>query len=176
MVNLYTKSGIVVDIESEALRKSDGSLVSNATPEMWKAEGWKPYKVPKTAKVKLEKTLAETREEILREARNYYLERKDRLVFEGTSYLLSEISSDIEDLREFVQVMKDEDKVMFLGEFYVTKDWLSRLFLDMRKHKFACFQNFSKHFKEISYCLKTKESLLSYDYTKGYPQVPKFTV
>lgn len=162
MVNLYTKNGIVVDVESEVLRKSDGHIVTNATRDMWEAEGWLPY-VPKPIPSP-EPTVRSTRESVLSEA-EAFAETKSRQVWIDDE-LVDTGNLRLDEYRILVKALADSDWLPFMGK-KATKKFLLVFLESLDLLRCKCLRILFEHQENIKK-LETVEDLNSYDYTAGY--------
>lgn len=172
MTNLYAKNGITVDIGLEALKKSDGSIVTNASKEMWEAEGWKPYKAPVYKEpVKVELTISEVRDQILEEIRNYYEDRKNRVTI-NEEFVTADDFSTLSEIESFIDGMTDLDSVEFMSKEMPKKKFLE-FRQELQRYRYLCYTMCKLHQRLVGE-LKDKKDLLAYDYTKGYPEILKF--
>lgn len=171
MTNFYTKNGTTVDIGQEFLRKSDGSVVSNAPRELWEAEGWKPYKAPEYKQVKIEPTISEIRVQILGEIRNYYEDRKSRVLV-NEELVTGEDYETLAEVENFIDGMTDLDTVEFMSK-EISKPKLLEFKQALSRYKYLCYTVCKLHQKQVK-GFKSKKELLVYDYTIGYPEVLKF--
>jgi len=171
MTNLYTKNGITVDVALEALKKSDGGIVTNAPREMWEAEGWKPYEAPRYEQVEVEPTISEIRDQILGEIRNYYEDRKSRVLV-NEELVTGEDYETLAEVENFIDGMTDLDTVEFMSK-EISKPKLLEFKQALSRYKYLCYTVCKLHQKQVK-GLKSKKELLVYGYTIGYPEVLKF--
>lgn len=167
----YTKNGITVDIGLEALKKSDGGIVTNAPREMWEAEGWKPYKAPEYKQIETEPTISEIRDQILGEIRSYYEDRKSR-VSVNEEFATGEDYETLAEVENFIDGMTDLDTVEFMSK-EISKPKLLEFKQALSRYKYLCYTMCKLHQRLVGE-LKDKKDLLAYDYTKGYPEILKF--
>lgn len=183
---LYQKGNKKINIETAVLFREDGSIVTNATPEMWEAEGWSKYVAPKPVKEEAPKepSFSEKQEDLLHEAESYYRDRENLLEINDTRYSLEEL--DLDRFEEYASVMKSGETVDFgsvlrgdvVSNFSgnVTGAWILDLIEKIKRYRFECFKAFSKHSKVIVKSLTADDELKVYDYTTGYPRILEFTV
>lgn len=182
---IYQKGNKKISIETAVLFREDGSIVTNATPEMWEAEGWKPYVKPApVVETPKEPTFSEKQEDLLREAEAYYRDRENLLEINDTRYNLEEL--DLDRFEKYASVMKGSETVDFgsvlrgdvVNDFSgdVTGSWILDLIEKIKRYRFECFKAFNKHKKVILESLTSDDELKVYDYTTGYPRILEFTV
>lgn len=174
---IYQKGNKKISIETAVLFREDGSIVTNATPEMWEAEGWKPYVKPAPVEeAPKEPSFSEKQEDLLREAENYYRDRENLLEINNTRYNLEEL--DLDRFEKYASVMKESEIVDFGSVLRgdVTGVWILNLIEKIKRYRFECFKAFCKHKRVILESLTSDDELKVYDYTTGYPRILEFTV
>lgn len=182
---IYQKGNKKINIETAVLFREDGSIVTNATAEMWEAEGWKPYVKPAPVEeAPKEPSFSEKQEDLLHEAESYYRDRENLLEINDTRYNLEEL--DLARFERYASAMKSGETVDFgsvlredvVSNFSgnVTGAWILDLVEKIWRYRFECFKAFCKHKKVILESLTSDDELKVYDYTTGYPRILEFTV
>ena len=159
---LYIKNGIYRD-SKKFLQCEDGRTIFNASPEQWKAEGWKEY-VPEPEPV-YEKTFEEKQLDLIEDARNFKMSLADIPYSREERTFYRQLAKDLleEGLTE-AQIF-DENDTNYNLEAVV------KYFRDLNIFEYECRNILQVHISAIKE-IKSDEELDNYDYTLGYPEAP----
>lgn len=159
----YIKNGKIND---GTFLETEHGCIFNPTHEDYVRAGWKEHKMPKKEDKKLQ--IDSIRRDILQECQNYYMSTVERVwLGEHTDWMHFEERS---KLRTLVEDLSDEyEEFEFLGQTVKVTDLLKFL-KEMNKYEYKIEKALQKHIKAIRE-LNSKEALLEYDYTEGYPEV-----
>lgn len=170
----YIKNRIISD--GSFLSTENGYDIFNPSHEDYINDGWQEYLEDTEESGDREKTLEETRGNVLLEVEDYYRSNSVSGFFIGDRLFnlppASERMMFVEHIKAYIEAGKDDSTFVFDGITLTVIEAFDML-MEMMVYSTECYLNYLNHVNNIKKLL-SETDILDYDFTTGYPDVLRF--